>query len=204
MAIAFDPAKHVIVNLQNRPTTVFDRQKHPVTVQPYRDLGAGGQRRNTSGTYILTDPHFAQFVGGQGPLYLKPKSEVETHLGAAFQAVVGSTPLPGAKPTGTPVGKSAASMEAEAVARHQKDRAAAYGMRVPAPVVAPAAVIAEDPQEDDPDTAPEVELHTLAELEDLSMEDLRAYADHWNLAGRSRKTLIDKLAAEDCIAADDE
>ena len=199
MAVTFDPAKHVIVNLQNRPTTVFSPDKKPVTVQPFRDLQPGGARRNEQGIYILTDPHFAAFVGVQGPLYLKPREEVERHAGAAFQVVVdagASSPVT----TGTPLGKSAATLQGEAAARHNRDRRSA---RIDAAAAVATPTVTEAPPEAPAADGPEVELHTHAELEAMPMDDLRAYAANWSLTGRGRRALIDKLADAECIAADE-
>lgn len=204
--VNFDPEKHVIVNLQNRPTTVFSRDKKPITVQPYRDLGAGGARRNEQGTYVLDDPHFAAFVSGQGPLYLKPKAEVEAHLGDSFQAVVDVAAVAPAV-TGTPMGKSAATVQGEAAARHHRDRrtARADAASAPPPVSEDAEPETPAPETTtDPGDGPEIELHTHSELEAMSMEDLRAYASNWSITGRSRRDIIDRLAESECIAADDE
>lgn len=201
MAVTFDPEKHVIVNLQNRPTTVYSPDKKPITVQPYRDLRVGGVRRNEQGIYILTDPHFASFVSGAGPLYLKPREEVEKHAGAAFQTVVDAAKASPAT-TGTPMGKSAATVQAETAARHNRDRRAAR-TDAAAAAHAPTAAVTEAEPEAPAEDGPEVELHTHAELEALPMDDLRAYAANWSITGRSRRAIIDKLADAECIAADE-
>lgn len=208
MAVTFDPEKQVIVNRQNRPTTVFDAQKHPVTVQPWAHVGPGGVVRNPEGTYIFVGEsarHYAKFVSPQGPLYLMDRKEAEVTLGKSFHGLVGGGAVGRANAT-TPVGESVTSSQAKARARAVSAPAAAAPVApvagaagaaappvTPAPAPAPA-------KPADAGEGPEIELQTVKELDLMPFPALREYAANWNIVGPSRQLLMDRLAAGGYIA----
>lgn len=213
MALQFDPAKHVIVNRQSRPTTVFDEHKRSVTVQPWQHIGPGGVVRNPDGVYVFMDEaarHYVKFVSPQGPLYFMDRKEAEATLGKSFRGVVGGGAV-GRAGTATPLGESVISSQAKArtravppapaaapappVAGAAGAGAAPVTPAVPAPA-APAKPAAEAGEGD----GPEVELQTAAELDAAPFAALREYAANWNITGPSRRTLMDKLAAGGYIA----
>ena len=182
MSVTFDSTKFVMVNRQNRPTTVYDRNKRQVRVAPI-SLIRPHQPWDRNGTYVLTDPYFFQHVSNQGPLYLMARAEAEALMGADFPAA-DVVPAKAPDSTATPVGMSAAQQaKIDAAKRASK----------PAPVKEDAAVGGD-----------EIELNTLDELNDMSMKDLKDYASNWEIKGRSKAIIIDKLVAGEYVAPDEE
>jgi hypothetical protein len=199
--MAFDMSKFVFVNKQNRPTTVYDRNKRQVRVAPISNIQPY-QPWDKNGIYVLTDPFYAQYVGPQGPLYTMARKEAEKLLGDDFP-VDGESKALAPDSNATPVGESVTTQAARA--------ASAPTPPAPAPVTPPDDQNSEDDETTDPQTeAPaggegddEVELMTEAELSDMPFKELQVYAANWDLKGNSRASLMEKLHAGDFVAPAD-
>ena len=228
----FDPHKFVMVNRQNRPVLVYDRNKRPVTVSPISTISPHTPWDKT-GTYVLLDPHFAQHVSNMGPLYTMARKEAEALLGEWFPGPGQTTgTAPGELDAhATPVGMSAHQQAAHDAAR----RVSAPGVGAPA-VAAPAAAAVAAPVSEDPakmaeyytllaggmsddearatvwpaddatneDDGDDVELKTAAELHDMKIAGVREYASNWEIKGGSKAAIIDQLIEGEYVAAEDE
>lgn len=200
MAFAFDPARHVIVNKHQFPVTVFDADRRPLTVHSWRDVGPSGVVRDPSGRYLFAGEaarHYAQFVGPQGPLHSMPRVEAEAFLGKGGFARLAGTPVETAETVATPLGESVMS---------QRARMTTTPTRPQAPESLPV-----ETEEIEPEPEPEseddierdddgVELMTLADLNELAMPDLRAYASQFGVKGASKRAILDQLESQQHFA----
>lgn len=187
--LTVDTTKFVLVNRQNRPVTVYDRNRRQVRVAPISLVQKHGTW-DRNGVYVLTDPFYAQYVGPQGPLYLMPRADVEARMGADFPAD-GEPPRAGQNRDATPVGESVVTQAA---------RVRAVGAGAPVAPRPPTPVATAAPAPEAPDDDETVELRTYDELAALKIGALRAYAANWDIRGGSKQALLDQLEEAECVA----